>query len=212
MSLHDYLWQWGARFDRLALQAPATSEPVSKTLPAPPDLRRQMLAWCHAGDGPGNSPWWAPGALPEVQCRLAVAHLQAHDATLATTWADTLARQIDGSDRLDDCRGRPGAALALRLGVKLADVAWWRHRRMTDPWDAGWARPAGQGPHRLGTAFAPRRATLILAARTDADRLAPALSALAARSPGLRHPVRWLWVGASSNPGAMPLFTPEARS
>ena len=50
----------------------------------------------------------------------------------------------------------------------------------------------------------PRRATLILADRREADSLCLHLAALLARRDRFRHPVRWLWVGGDDDIATAP--------
>jgi len=121
-------------------------------------------------------------------------------APVASAWANAFARQLDGGTALDALPGRlPG--LALRLRVKAADAAWWRTRRATDPWDAGWASAAPPALRQLQGAWMPRRATLLLAPAGNASvqaALALTLATLQQRSAEFRHPVRWLWVAAGN--------------
>ena len=159
-----------------------------------------LQAWCWHGAGPGTAPAWWPGALPRVASRLAVATLRgAAGAPAAATiaWADSFARQLDGSNRLAALPGR-AAGLAFRLGVKLHDAMWWRPRQPDDPWDAGWAIDTAPALRHLQNNFQPRRATLILADARRFEPLSAGLAGLAQRQAGLRHPVRWLWTGGEA--------------
>ena len=209
------------RFDTLALRPPAVSADDAALARCGVATRAALLAWCGQGAGPGGAPFWQPGALPQVDQRLAVAALRvagnadtvpmpentdalrglaAADvrrsprATSPSAWVDHVARQLDGSLHLAALPGR-AAKLALRLGVKWHDAMWWRQRQLDAPWDAGWALSTPAALHRLQTAFWPRRATLVLADGQAAALLGPCLAALSQRQAGFRHPVRWLWVG-----------------
>ena len=225
MSLAAHLQGLRQRFDGLALRPPADADADADVggdagladiagagahAATPAQCASPALAalhvWCWHGAGPGTSPAWRPGALPRVANRLAVAVLRgAPGAPAAATiaWADHVARQLDGSTRLAALPSR-AAGLAFRLGVKLHDAMWWRPRQPADPWDAGWAIDTAPALQHLASAFQPRRATLILA---DARRYAPlsaGLAGLAQRQAGLRHPVRWLWVGGEADLPALP--------
>ena len=169
-----------------------------ETLLTSPTASASLQAWCWQGAGPGNSALWQPGARPRVAQRLAVAALRGPDAVATTAWANALARQIDGSARLDALPGT-AARLALRLGVKAHDAMWWRARQADDPWDAGWAINTPPALRHWKARFMPRRATLVLADRTEAAALQACLAALVLRSDDLRHPVRWLWVGGGDD-------------
>lgn len=193
-----------ARFDTLALQAPTAAADEAARLAAQAAHVERLLAWCHRDAGPGRASLGQPGARPAVDLRLAVGALRSageRDPDALTAWANAFARQIDGGTRLDALPGR-AAGLAFRLGVKLHDAMGWRPRQPTDPWDAGWVitTPAALG--RLQTLWTPRRATLLLADAGALDTLRPCLAVLAQRSAGLRHPVRWLWVGGENDPPA----------
>jgi hypothetical protein len=185
------------------------------------DTRAALLAWCGQSAGPGGAPFWQPGARPRVDLRLAVGTLQAaaHATTrdgpagpdaghhppvaAACAWVDHIACQLDGSLHLQALPGR-AAGLAFRLGVKLHDAMWWRHRSAGDPWDAGWALTTTTALQHLHTAFWPRRATLVLADAQSPAPLVAALAALQQRQADFRHPVRWLWVGAEADLQALP--------
>jgi hypothetical protein len=89
---------------------------------------------------------------------------------------------------LQACAGH-AQGLRLRARVKLHDACWWRARQPDDTWDAGElidGPDLAQRAHR----FTPRRATLILAAGIDAERLNTVAKALAARSPSFDYAVR----------------------
>lgn len=198
MSLRQHLTSLGARFDGLALQAPAAgaAETALQRQAAAPWTALQ--AWCWLGAGPGNSIWWQPGARPAVGTRLAVAALQGPDAAATTAWAEAFACQLDGSTRLAAKPGR-AAGLALRLGVKARDAMWWRARQPCDPWDAGWALHSPPALRHWRDHFVPRRATLILADGHQAHTLQGCLATLLMRCDEWRHPVRWLWVGGDGD-------------
>jgi len=206
MSLLAHLQSLGQRFDGVALRPPADAAEVTEVdyiaATATPAQRASsthaaLQAWCWCGAGPGNTALWQPGTQPRVAARLQVAALlgKAGEPLAATiAWADAFARQLDGSNRLAALPGR-AAGLAFRLGVKLHDAAWWRTRQPSDPWDAGWAINSAPALRQLQDNFQPRRATLILADARHFEPLNAGLAAWAQRQAGLRHPVRWLWVG-----------------
>lgn len=177
-----------ARFDAALLRPPAwPAEPTALTAPAGlavPALLGQapgpaLLGWCHA-------------AAP----RLDVAGLSGHGATAL---AEALALQLDGSLRLQACRGGL-ARLALRLGVKRDDLmlALGRAPRRGDCWDSGWLRDGPAALVRL-SAWQPRRATLLLASARPPEARAAVLAALAA-SRGPRPVLRLLWVDEGPAP------------
>ena len=212
MSLGRYLSGLGARFDSQALRPPAPGPSAVDDARA----RQQpawvgLQAWCQQGAGPGRSSGLRPGAQPAVALRLAVAAVQGPDPAAALAWADAFARQLDGSVALAALSGgaQGRAALALRLRVKAQDAMWWRSRRPDDPWDVGWAisTSTSPSPSPWSSDFLPRRATLVLADRREADSLQPHLTALTERSEGFWHPVRWLWVGSGAGTAAAPGLT-----
>ena len=207
MSLSGHIAGLRARFDRLALRPPSAAadtgtlkagQAAQTARTAEPTISGPLQAWCWQGSGPGNSAWWQPGVRPAVVQRLAVAALRGPDAAATTAWANAFARQIDGSTRLDALPSAV-ARLALRLVEKGIDAMWWRARQSDDPWDAGWAINTPPALRHWRAGFMPRRATLILADRTEATALEPCLAALVLRSDDLRHPVRWLWVGGEDD-------------
>ena len=220
------------RFDTLALRPPAGSADDAALAHCDAASRAALLAWCGQGAGPGGTPFWQPSAPPRVGQRLAIgalhvarnadtrpvaANADAQRGLAATAtrrslgaiapsaWVDHVARQLDGSLGL---AARPGrvAGLACRLGVKLDDAMWWRQRQIDDPWDAGWALDTPAALHQLQTAFWPRRATLVLADAASRAPLQVGLAALCERQAGLRHPVRWLWVGGDDDLRALPAW------
>ena len=194
------------RFDGGVLRPPAASAASATGAPrsdgaalAARDIatRAALLAWCQRGAGPGGAPFWQPGDCPRVDRRLAVGALRVAD-TDRLAWVDQVARQLDGSLRLEGLPSR-AAGLALRLGVKTREAMWWRRRQPDDPWDAGWAIDTPAALHRLQTRFQPRRATLVLADTRSFAALQAGLAALLERQAGFRHPVRWLWVGGETD-------------
>ena len=206
MSLASHFRGLCARFDQQALRPPAPSNSAADDA-----LARQqpawsgLQAWCQQGAGPGHSARSQPGARPAVTRRLAVAALRGTDDRTTLAWADALARQLDGSVALAVLSGgsRGPAALAMRLRTKAQDAMWWRPRQADDPWDAGWAINTPSARQHWRSGFLPRRATLVLADRRLASALGLHLVALAARSDGFRHPVRWLWVGGDDDIAAL---------
>lgn len=179
-----------ARFDNRVLRPPAAAADEATRLQRQPACAAALRAWCRGA-----------GAA------LAVAVLRSDDGppgcnTLDGTaggaaadlaaWADALARQLDGSTRLDGL-GR-AAGLAWRLRTVLGD-AWPAWRRPDDPWDAGWARADAPALAHWQAGWWPRRPTLVLARSADSAALAPALAALAERLGPGSGPLRWLWVG-----------------
>ena len=226
MSLGAHLRGLGQRFDSVALRPPAdaagmagasgtaetadAADAADATATATADAaapaqrasatRAALQAWCWCGAGPGNVPVWQPGAQPRVAERLRVAALrgaagQSPAATIAR--AESFARQLDGSTHLAALPGR-AAGLAFRLGVKLHDAMWWRPRQPDDPWDAGWVIDTAPALQHLQNNFQPRRATLMLADGRRFEPLRAGLAGRAQRQAGLRHPVRWLWVGGEA--------------
>ena len=202
MSLGSHLGGLSARFDLQALRPPAPgTSAADDALAQQQPAWAGLLAWCQQGAGPGHSAWTRPGDLPDVARRLAVATLRGPNDTVVHAWANSLARQLDGNVALAALRGgsRGPAALAMRLRVKVRDAVWWRARRPDDPWDAGWAIDTPAARAHWPSGFMPRRATLILADRREADSLCLHLAALLARRDRFRHPVRWLWVGGDDD-------------
>ena len=191
MALRDALFSLQARFDGLALRAPAaTGDEVAR-------LRTQ------AATAQALNDWCLLGAVPRMRQRMLVGALRGTDAQALTSWADAFARQIDGGLRLD-AMSTPLQGLAWRLQVKLNDASPWRTRQHADPWDAGWASSAPAALRQLQKAWMPRRATLVLAHAADHEALSLALTALWLRHTSFRHPVRWLWVGSGADLPAVP--------
>lgn len=203
MSLAQHLRALGARFDTQALQPPAAVAGAAALQQRHTTLHDQLQGWCWHGAGPGTAAWWQPGAQPAVGQRLAVAALCGASSAAAhlPDWANTFARQLDGSAQLDSLPSK-WSGLQLRLATKLQDAQWWRPRQPTDPWDAGWAINTPAALQHLQHRFLPRRATLILADGLAAAALRPCLAGLAQRSHTFHQPVRWLWVGALGALGA----------
>ncbi|MEK8053253.1 hypothetical protein AACH10_23560 [Ideonella sp. DXS22W] len=132
-----------------------------------------LLDWCHAP---------APG--------LRSARLQGQGARAL---AEALALHLDGSLRLQACHGT-AARLALRLGVKLDDLALalGRAPRRSDCWDAGWLIDPATALARLPQ-WQPRRPTLLLATApgdAPANTMPPPPLPAAGGTPALRL----LWV------------------
>lgn len=199
-----------ARFDRLALRAPAAVGDGAALAQRHAATLAALQAWAWAGAGPGNSRWLRPGAQPAVDLRLALGTLHAADHAQAQAVANTWARQLDGSTRLEALPGR-AAGLVYRLRVKQQDTMWWRPRQPGDPWDAGWAVNTPPALRHIKAGFMPRRATLILADSSEFEPLRLCLAALVARSDDFRHPVRWLWVGGDAATIAAAHGLPMAR-
>lgn len=140
-----------ARYDLQALVPPDDSLPAAtlQAAQAHPGWAA-LLAWCHGPEACAARAWPDAGDPGP------------HTPAAGEALAHTLGLVLDGSLQLQACRGA-GARLALRLRTKLHDVAPWRARQPTDPWDAGWLRPGETGLQALHT-FTPRRPTLLLAA------------------------------------------------
>ena len=191
MNLERYLRGVRATFNNVVLGTPRPGQAAPAAVDAA--VYRDLLAWCHAGAGPGGAP--SPGERPQVQSRMAVARLVGADRGLVTAFANRLARDIDGSLRLQALAGTL-PRLAWRAQVKFHDACWWRQRLPGDPWDAGWASTSPPGLRQWLKGFHPRRATLVLADAADAPALTVPLAMLLQSSDDLPHPVRWLWVGS----------------
>ena len=201
----------GARYNLDALRPP---DPGTG-LPAPDAAAAKALhalrCWCLTGSGPGNTPWWRPLALPAVQTRLALTHLDAARAngfSPPQSLAAQLMLDLDGSLLLLACR-TPTGRWALRLKTKAQDMMWWRPRQPADAWDCGCVRDTAAGLLALAR-FVPRRATLLVVdGLTDATvaTVATLWLALQARQHGFAHPVRVLVLGPtpSRTPGPQPL-------
>ena len=105
---------------------------------------------------------------------------------------ESFSRHLDGSHQLL-AAGGAWAGVWLRLRVKACDVAWWRRRRPTDPWDCGYALDEPAVRAAL-VRFQPRRATLVVAVDWPDDAVMDAIQAMARSSLRFVHPVRWLVV------------------
>ncbi|MDP3810477.1 MAG: hypothetical protein Q8Q78_05690 [Hydrogenophaga sp.] len=183
-----------ARFDGAALRV---------TLPGQPDQAARaptatqaaqwapLQAWCFLGAGDGSSPLFQPTQAPQVEQRFAVAVWSAADSAQHDV-IEAFSRHLDGSHQLL-AAGGAWAGLLLRLRVKAGDVAWWRSRRPTDPWDCGYALDEPAARAALAR-FEPRRATLVVAVDWPEAALMDAVLAMARSSPRFAHPVRWLVV------------------
>lgn len=113
---------------------------------------------------------------------------------------EAFSRHLDGSHQLLAAGGAL-AGLMLRLRVKAYDLAWWRQRQATDPWDCGYALNEPTARAALAR-FAPRRATLVVAVDWPEEALLETVRALHRAAPGFAHPVRWLIVQSSPGPAA----------
>lgn len=187
-GLSDMAATWGARYDSALMRPPA---------PAGADGTRTSAAWrawSFAAAGDGSTPLWRPWLLPQVQQRF----VMATSPEPLGPWVDALMCDLDGSRRLQAARGRFGA-LALRIRVKLGDIAWWRARRPEDPWDAGYLDDTPAARLRLD-AFVPRRATLLVVLTPQPAFLARCAQTLSIRQSAFRHPVRLLVVGGLALP------------
>ncbi len=198
MSITGHLLSLRQRFDRLALRPPAARPDELALCSQQADTCAALQAWVWAGAGPGNVDGWRPGARPKVRQRLALGALRGADDAQALALANAFARRLDGSQQLAALGGGV-AGVGLRLQVKGHDAMWWRQRQASDPWDAGWAVNTPPALRHIKSGFRPRRATLILADRSEAQPLRLCLAALVARSDDFRHPVRWLWVGGGDD-------------
>lgn len=170
-----------ARYDGTLMRAPAlpgaAAAPADNMADVTADaLGQALLAWC-----------LAPGA------GLRAAMLSGHGARAR---AEALALHLDGSLRLQACGG-PASRLALRLRVKLDDLALalGRAPRASDCWDSGWLIGGAAALARLAH-WQPRRPTLLLA-DGDAGTAPPTL---AATRPAPRQALRLLWVAEAAGP------------
>lgn len=169
-----------ARFDGAVMSVTPPGQagsPLSAPTAAQQTLWAPLQAWClgpDAGTGLSVAVWTAPPGSPE-------------DAVI-----EAFSRYLDGSHQLLAAGGAlPG--LLLRLRVKACDVAWWRPRRATDPWDSGYV--LDQPAVRAALAgFNPRRATLMVALDWSEPALIEVLGPLARSAAWFQHPVRWLVV------------------
>ncbi len=157
------------------------SPPLQTPTAAQRSLWTPLQTWCTGEDaGPPLSVavWTAEPGSPE-------------DAVI-----EPFSRHLDGSHQLHAAGGAV-AGLLLRLRVKACDVAWWRTRRATDPWDSGYVLDQPAVREALAQ-FNPRRATLMVALDWTEPALIEVLGPLARSSVHFQHPVRWLVVQRSA--------------
>ncbi|MDP2007396.1 MAG: hypothetical protein Q8K45_17105 [Rubrivivax sp.] len=192
---------WTARYDRAALRPPDLLPPTQTQAlqqhPAWPALR----GWCLRGSGPGTRPWARPGALPAVEERFSVAHLQGDDDNGLKALATALCLERDGSLQLQGCT-TAAARLRLRGLTKLHDVMWWRARLPADAWDSGHLIDSLAGLQALAR-FTPRRATLLVAGNLPAPTLQAVVTDLHARQVHWAQPVRLLVLSKSRLPAEL---------
>lgn len=181
-----------ARFDGAALRVALPDRPVLPlAMPTAAQAARwaPLESWCFDGAGTGRSPLLRPARAPQVTQRFSIAVWPAEDPG-DLDLIEAFSRHLDGSHQLLAAGGTL-AGLRLRLRVKWCDVAWWRSRRASDPWDCGYA--LNEPPARAALArFEPRRATLVVAVGWPPEALMEALAAMQSSSPRFAHPVRWL--------------------
>lgn len=192
-----------ARYDEIALQAPGRAAGAGEAADGgDPAAWQTVLTWCRsrtadAGTVRGASPW-RHAAAGDFAIGVLEAPSQVDRQPRLHRWADAFGRHLDGSTRLEALSAPAG--LGWRLGILarevLAEALPGRTRPPGDPWDVGWARVAPASVRWLERGFAPRRPTLILALGSDSRHYDMALASLAQRRYDLRHPLRWLWVGA----------------
>jgi hypothetical protein len=156
-----------------------------------------LQAWCFEGAGDGSSPLLRPTQAPRVDQRFSVAVWQPVDLS-GLVLIEAFSRHLDGSHQLLAAGGAV-AALWLRLRVKVCDVAWWRQRRVSDPWDCGYALNEPEARAALAR-FMPRRATLVVALDWPQDTLVDTLMVLQTSAARFEHPVRWLVVQSDDAP------------
>ncbi|AOF87893.1 hypothetical protein BSY239_3994 [Hydrogenophaga sp. RAC07] len=186
-----------ARFDGAALSVSLPGHP------APPLARPTaaqwagLQAWCFEGAGNGRSPLLRPTQAPQVDPRLSVAVWPADDPA-ALALIEAFSRHLDGSHQLLEAGGAL-SGLLLRLRVKACDVAWWRSRMISDPWDCGYALNEPEARAALAR-FEPRRSTLVVAVDWPADALVETLNEMQGSSSRFLHPVRWLVVQRDPGP------------
>ncbi len=205
LLLHQLLPRLLARFDGRALRLqppPGTPQAEAAALdPAQQAAWHALALWCHAGSGPGQRPWWRPGAPTALAQPCSVALLRGDRLARKRQLADAFAHQLDGSDRLAAAQGR-WAPLLLRLRVKWDDARGWRARQAGAVWDCGYLGADAAGCEALRH-FQPRRATLVLVAGLPEEQVREAVWLLQARSPGFDHPLRLLWLDAPAHAGAL---------
>lgn len=191
-----------ARFDVAALSVTSPGH-ADRAVPPPTAAQAAQWAplqvWCFLGAGDGSSPLFQPTRAPRVDQRFSVAVWAATTDPQGDV-IEAFSRHLDGSHQLL-AAGGAWAGLWLRLRVKARDVAWWRQRQPTDPWDCGYALDA-PGVHAALARFQPRRATLVVAVDWPEEALMEAILAMARSSQSFMHPVRWLVVqDAPARPG-----------
>lgn len=174
-----------ARFDGSVLHVAPPGQPAAPLqMPTAAQHRRwaPLLGWCMSGAVGERGP----------QTRLSVALWPAQPGSPDAALIEAFSRHLDGSHQLLAA----GGALAggwLRLRVKACDVAWWRPRRPTDPWDCGYVVNEAAARDALAR-FRPRRATLMVAMGWSQADLDDTLAQLLRSSAHSAHPVRWLVV------------------
>ena len=191
---------FGARYDLAALRPPEPDAGIHTPDADAVQTLQTLQRWCLAGSGPGGSPWWRPQALPTVEKRLAVAHLNPTSFTddhVVQRLGAQLMLERDGSLQLQACR-TPAGRLLLRLKTKAHDLMWWRKRQPVDAWDSGCVRASTDGLRAMKQ-FLPRRATLLVVdclkdGLADATVMALWMD-LQARQHRFAHPVRLLVLG-----------------
>ncbi len=184
-----------ARFDGAALRVALPGQPNQAACAPTAAQTAQwapLQAWCFLGAGDGSSPLLQPSRAPRVEQRFSVAVWPAAANSARRDVIEAFSRHLDGSHQLL-AAGGDWAGLLLRLRVKAGDVAWWRRRRPTDPWDCGYALNEPAARAALAR-FEPRRATLVVAVDWPEDALIDAITGMARSSPRFAHPVRWLVV------------------
>jgi hypothetical protein len=189
-----------ARFDGAALRVALPGQPTPPTtLPTATQATQWtgLQAWCFEGAGNGRSPLLRPTQAPQVDHRFSVAVWPADDPA-ARALIEAFSRHLDGGHQLL-AAGSALAGLLLRLRVKVCDVAWWRSRQASDPWDCGYALNQSEARAALAR-FAPRRATLVVAVDWPRDALVDAVTAMHRSSQRFAHPVRWLVVHSDPGP------------
>ena len=210
----------GGRYDLAALRPPEPDAGIHTPDADAVQTLQTLQRWCLAGSGPGGSPWWRLRALPTVEKRLSVAHLNQTSFTddhAVQRLAAQLMLERDGSLQLQACRTLAGRLL-LRLKTKAHDLMWWRRREPGDAWDSGYLRDGANGLQAMKQ-FLPRRATLLVVdcledGLTDAALVALSLD-LQARQHSFAHPVRLLVLGplpaALKADGATAVITSSAH-
>ncbi|MFO1225561.1 hypothetical protein [Roseateles sp.] len=177
-----------ARYDNAALSptrpdGKPEGDTDSQTTPA---LIAAIRTWCTAHLGSGRTPFWRPGAVPDVAQRLSVALLS---GPAPAAQIEALARQLDRDDELAALAAvSRRRAIGLKLAVKWQELWWWRARHPQQAWDCGWLR----ADVAALAAFSPRRPTLVIAQGLAAAAIDAAVRHLQAAHGSYRHPVRLL--------------------